>query len=159
MDDDDFSDLDIGADYPGDEPDPEHPEEAVEPAGEESQAPARRFPTVVEFVEQFLVFAINQKMSPTSGQGLRWDPNWHQYPMVVYRLIALHEAYEEAYVTGGSAMSSWWIQHFDPHMRVILDGDKGPFHAYDEGSISMPPKPLKVTPATSSPLLFPPGSN
>lgn len=117
------------------------------------EAPPRQFPTVVEFVEQFLVFAINRKISTTPGSGLRWDPNWHQYPEVVYRLVALHEAYEVAIIEGGAAPSSWWIQHLEPHMRVILDGDTGPFHAYSDHDITSAPKPLPVTDASKSSLL------
>lgn len=113
----------------------------------------RRFSTVVEFVEGFVRFAVNRKMSSTPGQGLRWDPQWHQYPEVVYRLTAVHEAYEEAVAAGGSAVSSWWVHHFDPHMRVILDGETGPFARYAEGAITTAPAPLPVTDPSGSVLL------
>ncbi|MEL4183534.1 DUF4913 domain-containing protein [Corynebacterium bovis] len=113
----------------------------------------RRFSTVVEFVEGFVRFAVNRKMSSTPGQGLRWDPQWHQYPEVVYRLTAVHEAYEEAVAAGGSAVSSWWVHHFDPHMRVILDGETGPFARYAEGAITTTPEPLPVTDPSGSVLL------
>lgn len=130
-------------------------QEAVEPAAfEETEKAPRQYANVVDFVEQFLVHAIGYKMSTTPGQGLRWDPEWHKYPMVVYRLIALHEAFEHAYAEGGSELSNWWLHHFDAHMKVLLDGDIGPFHAYDESGISSPPAPLPFSPAEDSPLLY-----
>ncbi|MEL4183541.1 DUF4913 domain-containing protein [Corynebacterium bovis] len=132
---------------------PEAAGKAVGSSGGQAGEGERRFATVVDFVEGFVRFAVNRKMSPTPGQGLRWDPDWHMYPEVVYRLTALHEACEEAVATGGSALSVWWVQHFDPHMRVILDGETGPFAAYSEGAISTVPKPLPVTDSEPSPLL------
>lgn len=125
-----------------------------EESPEQAEETPRQYATVVEFVEQFLVHAIGYKMSTTPGQGLRWDPEWHKYPMVVYRLIALHEAFEHAYAAGGSELSNWWVHHFDAHMKVLLDGDTGPFHAYDESGISSPPAPLPFSPAEDSPLLY-----
>ena len=165
---DEFSSLSAGDDF-DDSPMELPPEDdeggaASSPAEQESTEPAassaepeetpRQYATVVDFVEQFLVHAIGYKMSTTPGQGLRWDPEWHKYPMVVYRLIALHEAFEHAYAAGGSELSNWWVHHFDAHMKVLLDGDTGPFHAYDESGISSPPAPLPFSPAEDSPLLY-----
>ena len=125
-----------------------------EPQRHSDATPDRVFPTVVEFVEEFLVEVVNRKFSPTPGSGLRWDPNWHAYPEVVCRLIALHEAYEEANVSpSGKALSEWWIYHFDAHMRVILDGETGPFHRYNPDEVSTAPPRLEVTDARESPLL------
>ncbi len=34
-------------------------------------------------------------------------------------------------------MSHWWIQHLEPHLRVIFDGETGPMsHAKADGSFS-----------------------
>lgn len=165
---DEFSDLTAGDDFDdapmelppeddeaSDDTSSSAKQESTEPAAssEEPEETPRQYATVVDFVEQFLIHAIGYKMSTTPGQGLRWDPEWHKYPMVVYRLIALHEAFEHAYAQGGSTLSDWWVHHFDAHMKVLLDGDTGPFHAYDEFGISSPPAPLPVTPADNSLLL------
>ncbi|MFE1513921.1 DUF4913 domain-containing protein [Corynebacterium bovis] len=135
------------------EPDIDEDDPATGGDGQEEGVVGRRFSTVVEFVEGFVRFAVNRKMSSTPGQGLRWDPDWHQYPEVVYRLTAVHEAYEEAVAAGGLAVSSWWVHHFDPHMRVILDGETGPFARYAEGAITTTPAPLPVTDPSGSVLL------
>lgn len=58
-----------------------------------------------------------------------------------------------AVVEGGGALSGWWVQHFESHMRVILDGENGPFHAYAESELTTTPQPLPFTDASESPLL------
>ena len=65
--------------------------------------------------------------SGSFSDRLRQDPRWWAYPEVVAHQTALHQAREEARVSySTSAMSSWWSQHLEPHLRVILDGDTGP---------------------------------
>ncbi|WP_301850185.1 DUF4913 domain-containing protein [Rhodococcus pyridinivorans] len=85
-----------------------------------------KFKNVIEFVEGFFLPVIRRRISDNDG-GLSWDPRWWSYPEVVARLTALHQAWEEARASDSmSAMSAWWIQHLEPHLRVILDGDTGP---------------------------------
>lgn len=85
-----------------------------------------KFANVVEFVQGYFLPVIRRRISDNDG-GLSWDPRWWAYPEVVARLTALHQAWEEARASdSASAMSSWWIQHLEPHLRVILDGDTGP---------------------------------
>lgn len=122
-----------------------HQQEVADQARDVEDSPVRLYATVYEFVEEFLVHMVPFQMSTSAGSGLRWDPDWHKYPFVVHRLISLHEAFEASRVAGGTAMSSWWIQHFDPHMRQILDGHGGPFHEYDEHGLSVPPPALRVS--------------
>lgn len=110
--------------------------EAVEPA----------YANVIEFVEGFFLDVIRRKV--VDGSPLSWDARWWLYPEVVARLTALHYAYEESRASkSGLAMSSWWIQHLEPHLRVILDGDTGPMaNARSDGSFSgwprMPSEPV-----------------
>ncbi|MDO1481791.1 DUF4913 domain-containing protein [Rhodococcus ruber] len=85
-----------------------------------------KYTNVVEFVHGFFLPVIRRRISDNDG-GLSWDARWWAYPEVVARLTALHQAWEEARASDSmSAMSSWWIQHLEPHLRVILDGDTGP---------------------------------
>ena len=129
-----------------DEEEPSDPEPMVfsDPAlyggtaivGEEGEVePA--YANVVEFVEQFFTQVIRRKMGMGGGSsGNVWDPRWALYPEVAGRLKALWFAYEEARASDKpSAMSAWWIQHFDAHFRVICDGDNGPMSdATEEGT-------------------------
>lgn len=106
-----------------------------------------KFANVVEFVQGYFLPVIRRRISDTDG-GLSWDSRWWAYPEVVARLTALHYAWEEARASdSASAMSSWWIQHLEPHLRVILDGDTGPMaNAKADGSFmgwpAMPADPV-----------------
>ncbi|WP_139277952.1 DUF4913 domain-containing protein, partial [Rhodococcus marinonascens] len=65
-------------------------------------------------------------------------------------------AWEEARVCDkASAMSYWWTNHLEPHLRVILDSETGPMaHAKSDGSFSgwpaLPhqPVPTELLPRT-----------
>lgn len=115
----DYFESDHAAEYEtDDEAEFDEPEDtpAIEPA----------FANVVEFVQGYFLPVIRRRISDNDG-GLSWDPRWWAYPEVVARLTALHYAWEEARVSkSGSAMSAWWVQHLEPHLRVILDSDTGP---------------------------------
>lgn len=92
----------------------------------------------ISWVDDFFINVIRRRINPEAGEGLAWDPRWWLYPEVVGRLAALHGAWEEARASDKpSAMSSWWIHHLEPHLRVLLDGETGPMAlAKDDGSWS-----------------------
>jgi len=63
----------------------------------------------------------------SSGVGISWCHQWYRHPDVRERFAVLMLAWEEAVVQPGSAMSTWYLTHYDPHLRVITAPD-GPFH-------------------------------
>ncbi|AEF43113.1 DUF4913 domain-containing protein [Hoyosella subflava] len=86
-----------------------------------------QFPTVVDWVHGYFLKLIRRKIVDGAGSGLSWDARWWHYPEVVARLTALHQAWEAARASDDmTAMSSWWINHLEPHLRVILDPETGP---------------------------------
>ncbi|MDO1481611.1 DUF4913 domain-containing protein [Rhodococcus ruber] len=108
-----------------------------------------KFTNVVEFVQGFFLPVIRRRVSDNDG-GQSWDPQWWAYPEVVARLTALHQAWEEARISdSASAMSAWWIQHLEPHLRVILDGDTGPMAnaTSDRSFMGWPVMPAEPVPA------------
>ncbi|UIR39712.1 DUF4913 domain-containing protein (plasmid) [Rhodococcus sp. DMF-1] len=110
-----------------------------------------KFANVVEFVQGFFLPVIRRRISDNDG-GLSWDPRWWAYPEVVARLTALHQAWEDARASdSASAMSSWWIQHLEPHLRVILDGDTGPMAnaTSDRSFMGWPAMPSDPIPAAA----------
>lgn len=138
-----------------DAPDGEDFEDDLEPEDEfEDDTPEKarsepKFANVVEFVQGYFLPVMRRRISDNDG-GLSWDPRWWAYPEVVARLTALHQAWEEARVSdSASAMSSWWIQHLEPHLRVILDGDTGPMSnaKSDRSFMGWPAMPADPVPA------------
>lgn len=129
--------------------DSEDDELADEPGEDEPEKKEPKFKDVIEFVEGYFVPVIRRRISDNDG-GLSWDPRWWAYPEVVARLTALHQAWEEARTSDSmSAMSAWWIQHLEPHLRVILDGDTGPMAnaKSDRSFIGWPAMPTAPVPA------------
>lgn len=63
-----------------------------------------------------------------------WCPEWWQHPEVVSRLWALWQAREQAEVDAGenlSALSDWWLSHWDRHAAILFDSSRGPFRNCD----------------------------
>lgn len=118
------------------------------PADDDEKKP--QYATVYDFVEQQLSFVIQRKLSVQVGRGLVWDPAWWRYPEVVVRLSVLHRAWEAAFASEDpSALSTWWLHHCDPMMDRILNGESGPFHAYDANNPTAPVPPgLEMMPRT-----------
>ncbi|USI92900.1 DUF4913 domain-containing protein [Rhodococcus pyridinivorans] len=127
----------------------EEPSAGDSQGGDEPEKKQPKFKNVIEFVEGFFIPVIRRRISDNDG-GLSWDPRWWAYPEVVARLTALHQAWEEARTSDSmSAMSSWWIQHLEPHLRVILDGDTGPMAnaKADRSFMGWPVMPVDPVPA------------
>jgi hypothetical protein len=114
--------------------------ETWEPGEAETETPARRqpppkvapeprYPNLAEFVDQFLAPMIRRRI----GGSRTWCPEWWRHPEAVDRLHALWHAWETLRLQGGTAMSDWWIHHFDPHYMVLADLERGPFQACGHG--------------------------
>lgn len=130
-----FDDPEVGELEP-----PDDVARLVRPSGGDDEGkPEPQYANVNEFVEGFLRNVLERKLSSSTGKGLRWDPRWRRHPEVVLRLDALWKAFEGAAADKDpAAMSNWWIHHFDPHMRMILDGETGPMSLDHAGPIYPP---------------------
>lgn len=133
--------------------DSEAPDEAEDEGGDEDEAGDEKkkvkplYEHVDLWVQGFFLPVVRRQIHAAAGTGLSWDERWWLYPEVVARFTALHHAWEEARASDKpSAVSLWWIQHLEPHLRVILDGQNGPMANADaEGTFagwpSMPHQP------------------
>ncbi len=91
--------------------------------------PEPAFESVEEWVSGYLAVVVNRNISTQPGRGLSWDARWWRHPEVVARLTALWWAFEGARERSSedrSAMSGWWVDHCEPHLRVLLDSESGP---------------------------------
>ncbi|QIS13933.1 DUF4913 domain-containing protein [Nocardia arthritidis] len=113
--------------------------------------PQPRYPNVVDWVESWFAPAINRRLWGKPGQpGKRWCPRWWAHPEVVLRLNALWRSWEAAVAAGATdanAMSHWWLNHCEPHLRVVLDSEHGPMalcsqeQHVDRGGLDVEPVP------------------
>ncbi|AYF75297.1 DUF4913 domain-containing protein [Nocardia yunnanensis] len=110
---------------------PRRPESAdTEEAGPAPAPPKPAFTNLVDFVQNRLVI-IYRRVPDSSTR--RWCPEWWRHDEAVLRLFALWRAYEALRRDdNGLGLSNWWLQHADPHMRVLMSVD-GPFELCKKG--------------------------
>lgn len=97
--------------------------------GEPPKKPPR-FTHYADFVGQWLlpVTAVRVAANHREGQ-YTWCRQWWAHHGVAVRFAALHAVFEAARTAEDkTAMSSLFVSHIDPHMRLILDAAQGPLH-------------------------------
>ncbi|NDR53552.1 MULTISPECIES: DUF4913 domain-containing protein [unclassified Actinomyces] len=98
------------------------------------------FGNVDEFVRDFLRNMYRRRID---GRHRCWAARWWQYEEAVARLEALWRAWEYLRLDPTTGMSTWWRDHADYHMAVLMDPD-GPFStaALGEENLSKKGDPL-----------------
>ncbi|MGW0251122.1 DUF4913 domain-containing protein [Nocardia goodfellowii] len=85
---------------------------------------------VGEFANKWLLPGINVRLAESQRENtFTWCPQWWQHRPVAVRIAHLHNAFEASRRTKtGNSLSSFLLNHVDPHLRVILDAANGPLH-------------------------------
>ncbi|RJO77646.1 DUF4913 domain-containing protein [Nocardia panacis] len=111
-------------------------------------APKPHFRSVGAFVERWLLPTLAGKRAAAGGgSGRVWCPEWWRHPQVAVRLTALWLTWEAARASGtADAMSTWWLHHADPHLRVLCDADNGPMYRCTTRHHDLPPYPSEPVP-------------
>ncbi|MBJ8342894.1 DUF4913 domain-containing protein [Antrihabitans sp. YC3-6] len=106
------------------------------------------FADVGEFVEHWLAPVLAGKLLG-GGRGRTWCRQWWRHREVSVRLHALWRGWEGARRSEEPlAMSSWWVQHTDPHLRALCDGEAGPmWRCTPEAHVDIPAYPTIPVPA------------
>lgn len=71
------------------------------------------------FVEGYVLPQWRHKL----GGSVHWCAYWFRHAEAVSRLEAVWEAWEVMRRDPAPAMSTWWRDHLDPHMRMLTDAD------------------------------------
>lgn len=91
-----------------------------------------------------------------SKERVRWCTRWYDHPEAVARLYALWTARVQADQDTNdlSAVSSWWINHWDRHAAILFNPQAGPFRFCDrtrghlaDSKEHGPAVPLTIPPA------------
>lgn len=85
--------------------------------------PTMVYANVDEFVRGFVIEGLSR---PIDGQQRVWAAEWWKYPEAISRLDAMWRSWEHMRLDGATGLSAWYINHADPHMRVLMD-PHGPF--------------------------------
>lgn len=89
-----------------------------------ARAPAAvvpEFASVDAFVEDYVLLSWRHRLV-----GGRWCATWWRHAEAVARLEAVWEAFEVMRRDPAPALSTWWRDHLDPHMRA-LTAEEGTF--------------------------------
>ncbi|MET9692190.1 DUF4913 domain-containing protein [Streptomyces sp. NPDC006514] len=131
--------------YPLPRPKPEPRSVFPMPASEVyGDGPEFYFSDVFAFVTDYLAVTIRR---PLDGASATWCPLWWEHPEAGARLSALWLAWEHLRHDPALGMTTWWIQHADPHLRVLMDPRQGPFASCSpKGHTQEPLAPLPVEP-------------
>lgn len=114
--------------------------------------PALIYPTLPEFVEEFLVPTYRRWIggvggrNPNGEDSFWWDAKWWLHPEAVQRLEALWRAFEHLRRDPALGMSVWWRDHADHHMPILLS-KFGPFGASKDANERGEPLPHTPPPA------------
>jgi hypothetical protein len=104
-----------------------------EPPMEEDGEPGADLPPkmgLLEWVEEVFTPMIQRRVD--LGRGQTWCARWWEHPEVAVRLNALRLAWYELSAPAepggdpGAAYSSWFVNHVDPTLMTLLNGDTGP---------------------------------
>ncbi|MFJ8166510.1 DUF4913 domain-containing protein [Streptomyces sp. NPDC096136] len=131
-------------------------ETAAEPSATGSEKKKRKkrkkppplvYPNLHEFVTDYFAQIIRRRLS---GNTQVWCAEWWRHPEALSRLTAVWRAWEHLQHEPALGMSTWWLQHCDPHMRALMAPDTGPFSMCRPERHSTDLKPLPLVPAHPS---------
>jgi hypothetical protein len=101
-----------------DEPTPEE-------AGEtEESTPETFYANPIEFFADLLGPSYVREVN--GGSEFVWCPQWYKHVEALTRVEALWRAWEHLRLDGALGISTWWINHADPHMSILM-APNGPF--------------------------------
>ena len=144
-----------GGEFLQDWDDPQYYEEDPRDDGEPGKAEEPPPPKLglLEWVEEIFAPMIQRRVD--LGRGQTWCARWWAHPEVAVRLDALRLAWYELSAPAepggdpGASYSSWFVNHVDPTLHTLLNGDTGPMSGCrpDRHSDSpVPPLPTERPP-------------
>lgn len=94
---------------------------------ESESTPDPQYEDEYEFMVEFVGPMISRKISTKAGDGLRWDPNWFQYPEALWRAEIMWRTFEAARADiDPTGLEVWARQVLDYHLGVLMNGSTGP---------------------------------
>ena len=102
-----------------------------------------------EFVRERLRYMYARRVGPGNA-SFRWAARWWDYPEALARVDALWRAWEHLRLDGATGSSTWWIEHADHHMPILMSPE-GPFAKSEDKNNAGDPLPYDPPP----PELFP----
>ena len=111
--------------------------------GQTEPEPELVYSNAVEFFADLLAQSYVREVN--EGAVFAWCPEWYKHPEALIRMEAIWRAWEHLRLEPALGISTWWLNHADPHMRVLMDKE-GPFKkcAYDGHKSPRTPSPAAL---------------
>ena len=95
-------------------------------AGETEQEPPPEtfYSNPIDFFAELLGPSYVREVN--GGSEFVWCPQWYKHVEALTRVEALWRAWEHLRLEGALGISTWWINHADPHMSILM-APNGPF--------------------------------
>jgi hypothetical protein len=109
-------------------------DEEIQPANSghshDGLEPELVYASAVEFFAELLAQSYVRDVK--EGAIFAWCPEWYKHPEALIRMESIWRAWEHLRLESALGVSTWFLNHADPHMRVLMDKE-GPFKkcAYD----------------------------
>lgn len=97
-----------------------------------------------EFMRDRLIFMYARRVGGGNA-SFRWAADWWNYPEALARVDALWRAWEHLRLDGATGASSWWIEHADHHMPILMSPE-GVFAKSEDENKAGDPLPYKAPP-------------
>ena len=116
---------------------------------DDENAAAAKEPTLFygsadEFVRERLRYMYARRVGPGNA-SFRWAARWWDYPEALACIDALWRAWEHLRLDGATGSSTWWIEHADHHMPILMSPE-GPFAKSEDKNNAGEPLPYEAPP-------------
>lgn len=86
--------------------------------GDEDAAPQLYYPNPIAFFTGTLGPSYVRDVG--NGSEFAWCPQWYKHPEALSRIESVWRAWEYLRMDGSLGISTWWTNHADPHMRMLM---------------------------------------
>ena len=110
----------------------------------DSSAPQLFYGSADQFVRERLRYTYTRRVGPGNA-NFRWAADWWNYPEALARIDALWRAWEHLRLDPATGSSTWWRDHADHHMSVLMSTE-GPFAKSTDTNTPGEPLPYTAPP-------------
>lgn len=96
----------------------------AEPSADDEVEPELFYPDPIAFFRGTLGPSYVREVN--NGSEFVWCPQWYKHPEALARVESMWRAWEHLRLDGALGSSTWWINHADPHMSMLM-APNGPF--------------------------------
>lgn len=121
----------------------------LEPLSPGTEAPAEElepvlyYPSVEVFFREKFRYSYQRAVGPQAE--FRWAATWWEHAEAISRLEAVWRSWEHLRQDPALGMSTWWLNHADPHMHALLSPN-GPFGRSEDMADLTDPLPHAAAP-------------